>query len=298
VKDLDDFIGTASPSRFDNVPRIQQVRSSLQAARATVAGGLALPNNVRLVFTYFGGRSTGITAPLIALGVTSRNLITPPTPSTPPGGLALTPPLGTPPAQKTPTPCPGVPGAAQAGGTPEAAVKGSATPPTATQDAVESPAPKSPSVRVTGGFQGRVRSGLRTAGVSAASVGLGVAAALIRAWGAERHLKRKIKKLEPEINTRLAARRGRIAEIQATGAQPHANITFTASVIQNMGTASAAEAGPSLPFVDPKSLWVDVSAKNIQMPPQTEAKSGSLNTEEITTYSSSSPIEVASEETP
>jgi hypothetical protein len=84
-----------------------------------------------------------------------------------------------------------------------------------------------------------------------------------------------------------------------TGAQLYANITFTASVIQNMGTAFAADAGPSLPFVDPNSIRVDVSEKNIQIPPQTETKASFHYIEEITTYSSSIPIQlVSAEETP
>jgi hypothetical protein len=89
LKNLNDLITTVSQPRFNDVPRIQQVRSSLAAARGAVAGGQALPSNVRLVVTNFGGRSTGVTARLAARGVTFRDLMAPP--SVPAGPKSVVP---------------------------------------------------------------------------------------------------------------------------------------------------------------------------------------------------------------
>jgi hypothetical protein len=75
LKNLDDLVNLAQQARFNNVPRIGEARSALQATRSAVASGRAIPSNVRLVVTNFGGRSTGITSGLAAQGVTFRDLM-------------------------------------------------------------------------------------------------------------------------------------------------------------------------------------------------------------------------------
>ncbi|MGW5472333.1 eCIS core domain-containing protein [Streptomyces chartreusis] len=69
LKNLDDLIGTVADSKFDDIPRIAQVRTSLSKARSAVAGHGPLPKDIHLVVTSFGGRSTGVTAALAARGV-------------------------------------------------------------------------------------------------------------------------------------------------------------------------------------------------------------------------------------
>ena len=73
-QNLDELIATADEARFNSVQRIEQVRSSLRAARAAIASGSPLPPQVQLVVTNSGGRSTGITAKLAAQGVVYRGL--------------------------------------------------------------------------------------------------------------------------------------------------------------------------------------------------------------------------------
>jgi len=78
-QNLDGLIATAGEARFNTVPRIDQVRASLRAARAAVASGAPLPPEVQLVVTNAGGRSTGITARLAGQGVVFRDLMAGPT---------------------------------------------------------------------------------------------------------------------------------------------------------------------------------------------------------------------------
>lgn len=59
---------------YKDVPRIGEIRSALQAARTAIASGRALPDNVRLVVTNYGGASTGVSEELQKLGVEFRNL--------------------------------------------------------------------------------------------------------------------------------------------------------------------------------------------------------------------------------
>ena len=57
---------------YDVVPRIAEARSSIAAARTALQNGTPLPPEIRLIVTNFGGRSSGITAALEALGITFR----------------------------------------------------------------------------------------------------------------------------------------------------------------------------------------------------------------------------------
>jgi hypothetical protein len=88
LSNLDDLIRRSSEARFNDVPRINQIRSTLQVARTAVAGGQAIPTNVRLIVTNFGGQSTGITTRLTAQGITFRDLMAPRV-SVPPGQAVI-----------------------------------------------------------------------------------------------------------------------------------------------------------------------------------------------------------------
>lgn len=75
ASNLDNLVTFASQAKFNDVPRIDQVRKSLQATRAAILAGKPIPSNVKLIVTNFGGRSTGISAGLAAQGVTFRDLM-------------------------------------------------------------------------------------------------------------------------------------------------------------------------------------------------------------------------------
>jgi hypothetical protein len=75
----------------------------------------------------------------------------------------------------------------------------------------------------------RVAPVLKTLGASVGMMGFGLLVTYLRAKQDDRTLQEGMKKLEPEINRRLATLAGAIAKIQATGRRPYANITITTS---------------------------------------------------------------------
>jgi len=66
---LIDLEAKISDPAFNDVPRINDVRTAVSNARAAVQSGAPLPSNVRLVVRNFGGRSAGITAGLRNQGI-------------------------------------------------------------------------------------------------------------------------------------------------------------------------------------------------------------------------------------
>lgn len=60
--------------KFDDTPRISDVRSALATTSRALRTGRALPKQVRLVLTNYGGMSTGVTATLRGFGIEFRDL--------------------------------------------------------------------------------------------------------------------------------------------------------------------------------------------------------------------------------
>ena len=60
--------------RFDDTPRIGEVRSQLATTSRALRTGRALPRQVRLVLTNYGGMSSGVTATLRSFGIEFRDL--------------------------------------------------------------------------------------------------------------------------------------------------------------------------------------------------------------------------------
>jgi hypothetical protein len=74
LQNIEDLEKTISQSRFNDVPRIREIRTTLYSSKIALASGKALPQNVKLIVTNFGGQSTGVAAQLAARGVEFRDL--------------------------------------------------------------------------------------------------------------------------------------------------------------------------------------------------------------------------------
>ncbi|TWE21912.1 uncharacterized protein DUF4157 [Kitasatospora atroaurantiaca] len=86
-RNIGDLTTLVAEPRFDDVPRIGEIRTALSAARTALQTGQRLPGSVRLIVTNAGGRSTGVTGTLANQGVEFRDLNQPaprPAPTAPP----------------------------------------------------------------------------------------------------------------------------------------------------------------------------------------------------------------------
>ncbi len=74
LQNLGDLMVEFAKPQYNDVPRIREIRSAISATRVAVSTGRALPDEVRLVVTNYGGASTGVTQALREAGVEFRNL--------------------------------------------------------------------------------------------------------------------------------------------------------------------------------------------------------------------------------
>jgi hypothetical protein len=72
AKNLDQLSHDLATSHYDQVPRIAELRRTIDTARDAAAARQPLPPNVHIDITTFGGRSTGVSEGLRTKGATYR----------------------------------------------------------------------------------------------------------------------------------------------------------------------------------------------------------------------------------
>ncbi|MGP0066334.1 MAG: hypothetical protein ACLQGP_22445 [Isosphaeraceae bacterium] len=221
---LSDLIQVAADPAFNDVPNIDLLRSSLASTLTAVQAEAPIPNEVKLVITNFGGRSTGVTPGLAAEGITFRDL------TSPPPGPSIS--SGPAPAANAPatTPAPG-----QAQGETSPAPGTAPAPATETAPEVPKAGPAAEPSPVAG------EAGFITVEVAGtiASIAVSILLGQLLAKLQQSLIEDSVKKLEPNIHSLLQAHSRELLEIQLQSGPSTpalvANVQITYSFSQLMG---------------------------------------------------------------